>query len=139
MPNTKDQYQQLIKKMKLGAPVSMRDLAIRADNEEESLFDLMVRNDPEQVSALLHHSGAPFVVGENAKFIPQADRLRAELKQLLIRQDHKDINDIIGAFKWNMRTRNFTTDPELLQHMELINLLGYDKAGNRVIKTRVIS
>lgn len=139
MPNTKEQYKEFLKKKQMGAPVSIRDLAVRADNEEESLFDLMIQNDLPQMNALLHDSDAPFFIGQNANFIPDANAVAAEMKQLLIRKDFNIINSIIGGFVWNKKTQNFTNDPKLLQEMQLIGTLGTDAKGNLIIRNRVIS
>ncbi len=134
MKHTQDLYEALQKKMQLGDAVNWRDLAVRIGHEEMALFDYMCTNDLIQVWALLHASDAPFFIGKNADFMPDKKLAMGELDQLRIRKDFKDLNDIIQAFRINMGTKNFTTNPEFIRQMENISLITMNSDGKYSFK-----
>lgn len=138
MTNTNELYRQYLRKKSSGSPVDMRDIAVRMANEEKALFAYMVANDPEQVSALLHASGAPFNVGQNASFVPKPQRLNAELEQLLATKNFRELNRIVQGFRVYMQSESkFTTSPDLLRELDLIGLITMDGDGERRIKVKL--
>ncbi len=130
MPNSKQLYADFRKKQQMSAPVNMRDIVVRMDNEEDALFDFMLRNDPEQVNKLLHESDAPFFIGQNANFVPNPKAMAGELKQLFIKREYGTLNKIIGGFRiWMKSGDKFTTNPTLIQEMEKLSMIEMDNKG----------
>lgn len=127
--DTRAEFQRVLQKKSLNAPVNIRDIAVVIANSPEDLLDYMVNNDPAQVWKLLNDSPAPSYIGDNMKFKPDAQRARAELQQLLIRKDWKDIAWIIERFRINTNTRNYTTDADLLSQLESIGEISIKDGG----------
>ncbi len=131
MPNSKGQYDRFLAKQRSGSPMDFGDLAARLDNEEEPLLHYMVENDFPQLWRLLHHSDAPGTIGQGMTFTPDKNKAEGELKLLLVKRDFTTLNDIIKHFRINLNAKNFTANPELIRHMELLQTIAMDKNGYR--------
>lgn len=129
MPNSQGQYQRFLAKQASGSPVTIGDLAARLDNEEEALLHYITENDFPQLWRLLHHSDAPGTIGQGMSFTPDKNKAQGELKLLLVKRDFNTLNDILKHFRVNMNTKNYTTNPELIREMELLQTIVMDKDG----------
>ncbi len=139
MPNSTELYKTLKRKQAVNAPVNIRDLAVRIDNEEDALFDYILKNDPEQVNKLLHESDAPFFIGQNASFIPSPQRMLGELKQLQIKKDFPTLNKIISGFRIYMKPdkNKWTASPDFIRAMESLSMIELDKKGEYRFKLKI--
>ncbi len=108
----------LAQKIKTKSPVTMREVALTIVNDEETLLKYIADNDPVQAYRLLHESDAPMVVGVNANFVPNTNRVEGEFKLLLVKKDFKTINQVVSKFVINMKAKNYTTNSQLLKAME---------------------
>ncbi|HYD20024.1 MAG TPA: hypothetical protein VEB40_01015 [Flavipsychrobacter sp.] len=123
--DTSAEFAQVVKKKQLKAPVSYRDVAVVIANSEPDLVDYLVANDPDQVYSLLNR--APdhgLVIGENAGFIPSADRAKAELLAALATKDYRTANYVLRNFKINMRAGNWTVHPKIIESLKDIEAVG---------------
>lgn len=118
--DTRIEFQRVLEKKRLNAPVSLRDVAVVIANSPTDLFEFMANNDLPQLWKLINESPSPSYIGENMRFRPDKSRALAELEQLLIRKDWTDIKWIVSRFRINMNARNYTTDPGLIQELESI-------------------
>lgn len=118
--NTQQDYQYFLQKKAKGLPMSVRDIAVRIDNEPEHILGFICDNDAAQVHALLHHSDAPGRIGQGMSFTPDGKKCFGELKLLLAKRYFNTINDVLKNFRINMNAKNYTGSRELLRELELI-------------------
>lgn len=127
--DTRIEYNRVLEKKRLNAPVSLRDVAVVIANSPDDLFDFLVNNDPTQLWKLLNESPSPSYIGNGMRFKPEAVRAREELKQLYIRKDFADLKWILDRFRINTNTRNYTSDASLLSELESIGEITMKNGG----------
>ena len=128
--DTTAEYNVVLQKKQLGAPVSWREVAVAIANHEETLLEYMCDNDYAQVYRLLHHSDAPMYIGQNkAKFFPQPGRCQGELKSLLEKKDFRTLNDIIAHYRINLQAGNITSNNNLIEKLKDINAISMKEGG----------
>lgn len=137
MPNSQGKYDRFLAKQRAGSPVDFGDLAARLDNEEEALLHYMVENDFVQLHKLLHHSDAPGTIGQGMSFTPDKSKAEGELKLLLVKRDFDTLNSILNRFRINMNTRNYTTNPNLIREMELLQTIVMGNDGRYKFNVKI--
>ncbi len=134
--DTSLEYNNVLAKGKVKAPVTYREVAVAIANHDETALKYIADNDPIQVYALLHQSDSPLEIGKNAKFIPNKERVEGELKLLLIKKDFDTLNDILSKFIVNTNTQNYTTNQQIMKSLEDIGALSF-VGGKYIINARL--
>lgn len=121
--DTSEDFKAVIAKGQAGTPVTTRDIAVAIANDNQSLASYLVWNDLAQLYKLINQSEANMVIGDNAGFIPDADRAAAEMHALIERSDWKDLNYILSNFKINLEAHNWTSHNDLLEELKAIGAI----------------
>ena len=129
--DTSSEYNTVLQKKQMNAPVSYREIAVAIANHEETLLQFLADNDPNQVYALLHRSDSPMTVGENATFIPDKKRVEGELKSLFVKKDFATLNDIVDNFRINTSAKNYTANANVISSLCDIDAITMTPTGYR--------
>jgi len=117
------QIENLKNKLLLGSPLSLVDVAVSIGTDEATFLKFITDNDFQQVYALLHRSDAKFTIGVNASFNAKKERVEGELNLLLQEKNYNVLNQIIGCFKFNPTTQNYTTNNTIITELKGAGIL----------------
>lgn len=121
--DTSEEYKDILVKNQLGTPVTQRGIAVILANDDYSLASYLIQNDLPQVYRLINESNAKMVIGDNAGFIPSAERAAAELHALIERKDWDDLNYILHNFRINTEANNWTSHNEIIEQLRNIEAI----------------
>lgn len=111
------EFKEVLRKQATGTPVSYREVAVAIANDEHTLLQFIADNDPVQAYNLLHHSDAALVIGENAKFKPDAKRVAGEFNLLLAKKDLPVLQSIIDEYVIKPDTANYTSNQKVIDSL----------------------
>lgn len=137
MPNSTEAYKTFLAKKESKTPIDFADLAARIDNEKPALFAFLIENDFVQVHRLLHKSDAPGTIGQGMAFTPNRKNVEGKIDLLLIKKDYRTLNDILRNFVINERVSNFTSNPQLLEQMEMLQTIVRGSDGKLKMKVQL--
>ena len=128
--DTSQEYQKVLQKKEIGAPLSWRELAVYITNQPDGILMYIADNDFAQAYTLLHHSDSVMRVGAGANFFPEKGRVIGELKALLAKEDVATLNDILSNYKINLKAGNITSNNNMVTALRDIDAIKPGADGN---------
>lgn len=115
MGGGKNKYDDITWRIRNGGKVTAQEIIDLINYDHAEMFDLMIANNPANVNETLKYR-----IGiSSMPFAPDAAKIHSQVQVMIAKKDTTDLQMIMDNFRFNPGAKNFSTNPQLVQMLQL--------------------